>query len=73
MRRNDISWFEEAVASTVICHLKTGESLKGNLSAVYADALLLRDAVVLDPDTQTELEGTIAVPRDSVDYIQQVG
>jgi hypothetical protein len=73
VRRTETSWFEEAVASTIICHLKTGESLKGNLAAVYTDALSLRDAVVLDPDTQTELKGTIAVPRDSIDYIQQVG
>lgn len=72
MRRTETSWFDEAVASTVILHLKSGESLKGNLVAVYTDALALRDAVVLDPDTQTDLKGTIAVPRDSVDYIQQV-
>jgi small nuclear ribonucleoprotein (snRNP)-like protein len=66
-------WIAQLTHDTVIVHLKGGSrSLKGVLAAVHADCLVLRDAVVLEPETQVLLDGEVVVPRPNVDFMQRI-
>jgi hypothetical protein len=70
---HDASWIAGLTHETVIVHLKGGShSLKGVLAAVHADCLLLRDAVVLEPDSQVILDGCVVIPRPNVDFMQTI-
>lgn len=66
-------WLSSLTLDTVIVHLKDdGHSLKGVLAAVHADCLVLRDAVVLEPESQVVLDGSVIVPRANVDFMQRI-
>jgi hypothetical protein len=67
-------WLNSLTLETVIVHLKGGgPSFKGVLTAVHADCLVLRDAMVLEPDSQVILDGDVVVPRPNVDFMQRIG
>lgn len=66
-------WLDELTLKTVVVHLRGGgHSFKGVLAAVHADCLVLRDAYVLEPDSQDILDGLVVVPRENVDFMQVI-
>lgn len=67
-------WLEELTHDTVIVHLRDrDESIKGVLSGVHSDCLVVRDPIMLaGEDDQTVLAGTVIVLRESVDFMQVV-
>lgn len=66
-------WIASLTHATVIVHLKgNSHSLKGVLAAVHADCLVLRDAVVLEPESQAVLDGSVVIPRPNVDFMQTI-
>ena len=66
-------WIASLTHETVIVHLKDGShSVKGVLAAVHADCLVLRDALILEPESQVVLDGDVIVPRPSVDFMQRI-
>lgn len=70
----DKGWLDSLTHETVIVHTKdSGPSLKGVLAAVHADCLVLRDAVLLEPESQVVLDGSVVVPRPNVDFMQRIG
>jgi hypothetical protein len=67
-------WIASLTHETVIVHTKdSGPSLKGVLAAVHADCLVLVDAVLLEPESQAVLDGSVVVPRPNVDFMQRIG
>lgn len=68
-----MDWLNELTLETVIVHLRDSHSIKGVLAAVHSDCLVLKDAVVLEPESQAMLDGTVVVPRPSVDFMQRIG
>jgi hypothetical protein len=70
----DAGWIVSLTLETVIVHTKdSGPSLKGVLAAVHADCLVLRDAMLLEPESQVVLDGSVVVPRSNVDFMQRIG
>lgn len=68
-----MKWLRNLTEKTVIVHLSnSGPSIKGALSAVHSDCLVLQRALVLEPESQTLLSGDVVVPRDQVAFIQRV-
>lgn len=69
-----MTWLDDLTLETVIVHLKSSNhSLKGVLSGVHSDCLVLRDGIVLEPESQVVLGGDVIVPRDNVDFMQRIG
>lgn len=67
----DSSWADELTRPTVIVHLRhDGPSVKGVLAAVHSDALILSDALHLEPEAQTLMDGSTVIPRESIAYLQ---
>ncbi len=71
------NWLDDVCAHTVVVHTKAGgPSIKGNVVAVHDDALVLEDAVVLEPTDagvqHVVLNGTVAVPRGNVEFYQRI-
>lgn len=70
----DAGWITSLTHDTVIVHTKdSGPSLKGVLAAVHSDCLVLRDAMLLEPESQVVLDGSVVVPRSNVDFMQRIG
>ena len=68
-----MGWIDDLTKQTVVVHLVSGNhSFKGVLFATHADCLVLREAAVLEPDSQTFLDGDVVVPRSNVDFLQIV-
>lgn len=68
-----MTWLDQLTHETVIVHLKDdGHSLKGVLAAVHADCLVLQGVVVLEPESQAVLDGSVVVPRPNVDFMQVI-
>ncbi len=66
-------WIASLTHETVIVHLKgDSHSIKGVLAAVHSDCLVLRDAIVLEPESQAVLDGEVIVPRPNVDFMQRI-
>jgi hypothetical protein len=64
------AWLADLTFQTVIVHTKAGTSVKGLRAAVYEDCIVLRDAMVLEPEAQVLLDGEVTVPRENVDFMQ---
>lgn len=68
-----MSWLEQLTGDTLIVHLRSDTaSLKGVVVGTHEDCLVLRDALVLDVETTTPLDGAVVVPRENVDFCQRV-
>ena len=68
-----MDWLNELTLDTVIVHLRDSHSIKGVLAAVHSDCLVLRDALLLEPESQAVLDGSVVVPRSNVDFMQRIG
>lgn len=67
------SWLDDLTLQTVIVHTTNGgPSVKGLKAAVYEDCIVLRDAMVLDPEAQEILDGLVVVPRENVALMQLI-
>lgn len=70
MARN---WLDDLTLQTVIVHTTdNGPSIKGLKAAVYDDCIVLRDAMVLDPEAQEILNGLVVIPRENVALMQLI-
>lgn len=68
-----MTWLDDLTLATVIVHTTDdGPSIKGLRAAVHDDCLVLRDAMVLEPEGQTMLNGEIAIPREKVLMLQLI-
>ena len=57
---------------TVVVHLTSDKSIKGVLSGVYDDVLVLRHAALLATDgSVVSLDGEQMIPRERVEFIQR--
>lgn len=69
----EAGWIDSLTLATVTVHLKSGShSFKGILAAVHADCLVMRDVVVLEPDSRVLLDGEVTIPRENVDFMQVI-
>lgn len=68
-----MTWLDALILETVIVHTTHGPSVKGLKAAVHDDCIVLRDALILEPEAQELLDGLIVVPRDRVLFMQLVG
>lgn len=67
------NWIDELTRRTVIVHCKhDGPSFKGVQAAAHADCLVLSSAVLLEPDSQTVMDGDLVIPRENVAFLQVV-
>lgn len=53
---------------TVVVHLLSGQSMRGVLRGVYADAIALSHVHHLDENV--DLSGELVIPRDRIDFYQ---
>ena len=67
-----MTWLDGLTLETVIVHTRDGQSFKGIKSVVHDDCLVLRDALLLDDQESSVLNGLIAVPREQVSFLQVV-
>ena len=66
-----MTWLDDLTLDTVIVHTTDGMSFKGIKSTVYDDALVLRDARMLEADgISSIIDGEVAVPREKVHFVQ---
>ena len=69
-----MSWLDGVTFDTIIVHtVNDGPSLKAPKVAVMDDCLVLRDAVLLQPEQTDMLAGEIVIPREKVLFVQKVG
>lgn len=68
-----MTWLDDLTLETVIVHTTDGMSFKGVKSSVYDDALVLRDARMLEGDGMSSvINGEVAIPRERVHFLQLV-
>jgi hypothetical protein len=67
-----VTWLDALTLETVIVHTRTGASIKGLRAAVHDDCIVLREAMVLEPESQVLVDGELVVPRENVDFMQLV-
>jgi hypothetical protein len=67
-----VPWLDALTLETVIVHTDSA-SFKGLKAAVHDDCIVLRDALLLEPEAQTLIDGQIVIPREQVQYLQIVG
>jgi hypothetical protein len=68
-----VTWLDDVTLETVIVHtVDNGPSLKAAKLAVFDDCLVLRDAMLLEPEGTEMLNGEIVVPREKVLFLQKV-
>ncbi len=67
-----MTWLDALTFDTVIVHqVERLPSLKGLMSAVHDDCLVLRDVLVMwESDAPQQLQGSYIVPREKVMGIQ---
>ena len=65
-----MSWLDDITLETVLVHQRDGLSIRGLKSAVYDDCIALREAMIIDQDSQEMLQGLIVIPRENVSFIQ---
>ena len=68
-----MSWLNRLARETVVIHTTDGGSLRGVLTVVHRDCLVLSHAAYLAGDQQTPIDGEAVVPRDRVAWIQRLG
>lgn len=69
-----MTWLDAVTFETVIVHVTdNGPSLKAARVAVFDDCVVLRDAMLLEPEGTEMLQGEIVVPREKVMFVQKVG
>ena len=66
-----MTWLDALTLDTVVVHTESA-SFKGLKAAVHDDCLVLREAMLIEPEAQTLLQGEIVIPRDNVLYLQIV-
>ena len=64
-------WLDALTLETVVVHTSEA-SFKGVRAAVHDDCLVLREAMLIEPEAQTLLQGEIVIPRENVLYLQIV-
>lgn len=68
-----MAWLDALTLETVIVHTTdNGPSVKGVKAAVHDDCLVLKDAMVLEPNGSTMLNGELVIPREKVLFMQVV-
>lgn len=66
-------WIDELTRRTVIVHCKhDGPSFKGVQVAAHIDSLVLSQALLLEPDAQTVMDGDLVIPRANIAFMQVV-
>lgn len=68
-----MTWLDDVTLSTVLVHQHDGLSLRGLRYAVYDDCIVLRDAVLVEQESQEPLKGLIVIPRENVSFMQVLG
>jgi proline racemase len=69
-----VTWLDGVTFETVIVHMtENGPSLKAPRVVVMDDCIVLRDAILLEPEGTEMLNGEIVVPREKVLFVQKVG
>lgn len=66
------SWLKRVEAGTVVVHTADGRSIRGVLTGVYRDELVLAHAAYLSVEGPRELSGEVAVPRENVAFVQRL-
>jgi hypothetical protein len=67
-----LTWLDGLTLETIVVHTKAGSSLKGLKLAVFDDCIVLRDAMLLEEAGPVMLDGEIPIPRESVDFMQNI-
>lgn len=68
-----MTWLDDLTLETVLVHMThDGPSVKGLKVAVHDDCLVLRDALVMEPEAKTLLDGEVVIPRERVLFMQLV-
>lgn len=67
------SYLKRIVAETVVVHLTNEASVRGVLTAVHDDVLVLWHAAYLNPDgSSIAIDGETLIPRDRVSFYQRL-
>lgn len=68
-----MTWLDALTLETVIVHLTDdGPSIKGLKRAIHDDGIVLAQAVVLEDESVSVLNGDVFVPREKVLLMQLV-
>ena len=67
-----MTWLDNLTLQTVLVHQRDGLSIRGLKAAVYDDCIALREAMIIDQDSQEMLQGLIVIPRENVSFIQVI-
>jgi hypothetical protein len=57
---------------TIVCHLKSGESLRGVLVGEHSDVLVFEQAMALSVEAPVTADGLAIVPRANISWMQQL-
>lgn len=65
--------FDRAVRKHVVVHTRGGHTIDGILGSVYADGIVVREAMYVRPgDRDVPLDGAQIVPWDSIEWVQEL-
>lgn len=68
-----MGWIKRLSAETVVVHLTTGASIRGVMTGVHRDCLVLVHGAYLGTESVETVDGEIVVPRERVAWIQHLG
>ena len=72
VRMKPRSYIARMARATVVVHLKVGHSVRGVLTAVHRDALVLSRASALAPGSAVPIDGDAVIPRVNVAWLQEL-
>jgi small nuclear ribonucleoprotein (snRNP)-like protein len=67
-----VRWINRLTRRTVVVHTRDGQSLRGVLVGAYRDCLVLSHAVYLAGEGEVNVDGEVAVPRQTVGWLQVI-
>jgi hypothetical protein len=67
-----VTWLDQVTFQTVIVLTTEGHSFKGLRRAVHDDCIVLHEAMLLEEDSSTVLNGDFVIPREKVLGIQVI-
>lgn len=65
-------WLNKITHQTVIVHLENGQSLRGVLTGVFSDCIVMMHARYLSGDNELTVDGEVVVPRPNVGWLQVI-
>lgn len=67
-----MGWIEKLDRRSIVAHLTTGASIRGVLTAVHRDCIVLSHGAWLGSEGVETIDGEAVIPRDRLAWIQDI-